>query len=50
VPKLLDTPGTLRTPAPRLGEHTVSVLNALGVSAQQVEQLRHDGVIKWPED
>jgi crotonobetainyl-CoA:carnitine CoA-transferase CaiB-like acyl-CoA transferase len=30
VPKLADTPGRLRTPAPRLGEHTDRVLGAAG--------------------
>jgi len=30
VPKLADTPGRLRTPAPRLGQHTASVLAAAG--------------------
>ena len=30
VPKLADTPGRLRTPAPRLGEHTAHVLGAAG--------------------
>jgi formyl-CoA transferase len=30
VPKLSATPGRLRTPAPRLGEHTESVLGGLG--------------------
>ncbi|WP_425260277.1 CaiB/BaiF CoA transferase family protein [Rubrivivax sp. RP6-9] len=29
VPKLAATPGRLRTPAPRLGEHTASVLQAV---------------------
>jgi formyl-CoA transferase len=30
VPKLMDTPGRLRSPAPRLGEHTAEVLAAEG--------------------
>lgn len=30
VPKLSDTPGRLRTPAPQLGEHTEAVLGARG--------------------
>ncbi len=30
VPKLGDTPGRLRTPAPRLGEHTAAVLGGEG--------------------
>ena len=33
VPKLSETPGRLRTPAPRLGEHTDSVLASLRGSA-----------------
>ncbi len=34
VPKLSDTPGRLRTPAPRLGEHTASVLAVHGWRAR----------------
>jgi crotonobetainyl-CoA:carnitine CoA-transferase CaiB-like acyl-CoA transferase len=34
VPKLSATPGRLRSPAPRLGEHTRSVLGALGKPAE----------------
>jgi formyl-CoA transferase len=30
VPKLSTTPGRLRTPAPRLGEHTERVLGSAG--------------------
>jgi crotonobetainyl-CoA:carnitine CoA-transferase CaiB-like acyl-CoA transferase len=30
VPKLVDTPGRLRTPAPKLGQHTDEVLGATG--------------------
>jgi crotonobetainyl-CoA:carnitine CoA-transferase CaiB-like acyl-CoA transferase len=30
VPKLADTPGRMRTPAPKLGQHTDEVLGATG--------------------
>ncbi|ODP32908.1 CaiB/BaiF CoA-transferase family protein [Pandoraea sp. ISTKB] len=45
VPKLMGTPGTVRTSAPRLGEDTDSVLRQLGLSAQDVDALRDKGVI-----
>ncbi|MEI7446420.1 MAG: CoA transferase [Burkholderiales bacterium] len=35
VPKLADTPGRLRTPAPRLGQHTDEVLKAGGWPARR---------------
>jgi crotonobetainyl-CoA:carnitine CoA-transferase CaiB-like acyl-CoA transferase len=35
VPKLLGTPGRLRTPAPRLGEHNEAVLGAAGWPAPE---------------
>ncbi|SIT49364.1 putative acyl-CoA transferase/carnitine dehydratase [Paraburkholderia piptadeniae] len=31
VPKLTDTPGTVRTPAPTLGQHTDAILEKLGL-------------------
>jgi crotonobetainyl-CoA:carnitine CoA-transferase CaiB-like acyl-CoA transferase len=34
VPKLGDTPGRMRTPAPRLGEHDAEVLGAAGWPAR----------------
>ncbi|MCI3208017.1 MULTISPECIES: CoA transferase [Pandoraea] len=45
VPKLMGTPGTVRTSAPRLGEDTDNVLRQLGLSAQDVHALRDKGVI-----
>jgi len=45
VPKLLGTPGTVRTPAPRLGEDTDTVLRELGLSEAQIATLREKGVI-----
>ena len=44
--KLSGTPGSIRTPPPRLGEHTGRVLERdLGLSAGEIEQLRRGGVI-----
>ena len=45
VPKLLSTPGAIRSPAPVLGEHTRDILLGLGFSAEQQEQLKAEGVI-----
>ena len=35
IPRLSDTPGKIRTPAARLGEHTREILTRLGVSDEQ---------------
>ena len=40
------TPGTRRTPAPGLGEHTDVVLAELGVSPREIDALRAAGVVK----
>jgi formyl-CoA transferase len=45
VPKLLGTPGTLRTAAPSLGDDTDGVLNELGFSAQDIAALRGRKVV-----
>jgi formyl-CoA transferase len=45
VPVLSRTPGSIRTRAPLLGEHTDEVLEAHGVSTERVAQLRASGVI-----
>ena len=39
------TPGTLRTPAPALGEHTDAVLREMGLEAAECARLRTLGVI-----
>jgi crotonobetainyl-CoA:carnitine CoA-transferase CaiB-like acyl-CoA transferase len=39
------TPGTIRSPAPALGEHTGAVLREAGVAPDELERLRHEGVI-----
>ncbi|USX12796.1 CoA transferase [Oxalobacteraceae bacterium OTU3CAMAD1] len=45
VPKLLGTPGTVRSAAPRLGEDTDGVLRELGLTEQDVAVLRGKGVV-----
>jgi formyl-CoA transferase len=45
VPKLTGTPGALRSPAPRLGEHTDAVLRELGLSAVDIAGLRGRKVV-----
>ncbi len=39
------TPGTLRTPAPALGEHTDAVLTELGVPSHDIAALRATGIV-----
>jgi crotonobetainyl-CoA:carnitine CoA-transferase CaiB-like acyl-CoA transferase len=43
--KLSDTPGSVRTPPPGFGEHTDSVLAALGFSTAQIARLRAEGAV-----
>ena len=45
VPKLSDTPGTVRTSAPRLGEDTDDVLAGIGLTPQRIARLRESGVV-----
>jgi len=43
--KLSETPGSVRSLAPRRGQHTEEVLLDLGYSRQQTEELRAEGAI-----
>lgn len=45
VPKLLSTPGAIRSPAPMLGEHTSAILHKLGFTEEQQAELKAKGVI-----
>ncbi len=45
VPKLARTPGQIRWPGARLGEHTDAVLAAAGYAADEIAALRRDGVL-----
>jgi crotonobetainyl-CoA:carnitine CoA-transferase CaiB-like acyl-CoA transferase len=46
IPRLSETPGRIRRPAPTLGQHTREMLSAIGYSAEQIAALATDGVIK----
>lgn len=43
--KLSGTPTSLRQASPALGQHTVEVLRGLGLSAEQIEDLRAQGAV-----
>ena len=45
VPKLLGTPGTVRSSAPRLGDDTDAVLRESGYSIDEIAALRAKGVV-----
>jgi len=44
VPRFLGTPASIRTPAPRLGEHNRELLHEIGVNDAAYEQLLASGV------
>jgi crotonobetainyl-CoA:carnitine CoA-transferase CaiB-like acyl-CoA transferase len=46
VPRLSDTPGSLRLPAPVLGEHTREILQSLGYDASRRNALIQAGTIR----
>ena len=43
-PRLSETPGTIRAPAPRLGEHNEEMLSLLGLSDTDAEWLEKAGI------
>jgi formyl-CoA transferase len=45
IPKLSLTPGAIRMPAPKLGEHTDALLESLGYTGAQIEELREKKII-----
>ncbi|MGZ5225201.1 MAG: CaiB/BaiF CoA transferase family protein, partial [Burkholderiales bacterium] len=45
VPRLSATPGSIRTPAPHLGEHNRLLLAELGISDAAYADLRADGIV-----
>ena len=45
VPRLGGTPGTLRTPAPAIGQHNDEIYARIGYSPERVQALRDRGVL-----
>ncbi len=45
VPKLLGTPGTVRSPAPGIGDDTDAILKEFGMSESDIAALRGKGVV-----
>lgn len=45
VPKLSDTPGAIRRPAPGLGEHNAEIFAELGIDADELRRLAEKGVV-----
>jgi len=45
IPRLADTPGRLRRPAPEIGEHTAEILGQLGVGPDDLVALAREGII-----
>ncbi|MEO6003947.1 MAG: CoA transferase [Opitutus sp.] len=46
VPRLLATPGSIRSPAPTLGQHNREVLKELGIDEQAYAKLCKEGAVK----
>src|ERR1700722_5295589 len=49
IPRLGDTPGRLRRPAPEIGEHTAEILGQLGVDRVGLDALVREGIIGLSE-
>jgi crotonobetainyl-CoA:carnitine CoA-transferase CaiB-like acyl-CoA transferase len=49
VPRLMGTPGSIRTPAPRLGQHNRPLLAEIGIEGAAYKRLL-DGGIAHAED
>jgi crotonobetainyl-CoA:carnitine CoA-transferase CaiB-like acyl-CoA transferase len=46
IPRLSETPGKLRRPAPALGEHTREVLMGIGYSDERIATMIEEGTAK----
>jgi crotonobetainyl-CoA:carnitine CoA-transferase CaiB-like acyl-CoA transferase len=49
IPRLSETPGCIRRPAPQLGEDSEVVLNEIGYDFAAIARLARDGVVTIPD-
>ena len=45
IPRLSATPGALRRPAPRLGEHTAEIMARIGIGGAGLADLKSEGIV-----
>jgi crotonobetainyl-CoA:carnitine CoA-transferase CaiB-like acyl-CoA transferase len=45
-----ETPGLIHGPPPLVGEHTVEILEWLGYTQSEMDELKSQGVVYWPDD
>jgi crotonobetainyl-CoA:carnitine CoA-transferase CaiB-like acyl-CoA transferase len=45
-----ETPGKINGPPPMVGEHTVEILEWLGYSHADMDDLKEHRVVYWPDD
>jgi crotonobetainyl-CoA:carnitine CoA-transferase CaiB-like acyl-CoA transferase len=44
--KLSETPGSVRSPSPLLGQHTDEVLSEMGCSEEEISRLRDSEIVR----
>ena len=45
VPRLQGTPGSIRSPAPKLGQHNEEILKSLGLKVSEIKNLKEKGIV-----
>jgi formyl-CoA transferase len=50
VPRMMGTPGSIRTPAPALGQHNEALLAEVGIDGAAYRRLVDAGVVSAPSN
>ncbi len=45
-----ETPGLIHGPAPMVGEHTIEILEWLGYTESERDELKSEGITYWPDE